>query len=102
MRLAIGGALLAAATALFLRAWLPVLTGEHILIGLDFLPACCAPWNAERTVVAQNPLAADPVLEVLPWQGVAADALRHGRLPLWDPYALSGKPMLAGGLAGVF
>jgi len=102
LRLTIGGILIAAAAALFLKAWLPVLTGERVLISVDILSACCLPWRAEHPVQPQNPILGDIALEVLPWQEVATDAFRHGRLPLWDPYALSGKPLLAGGLAGVF
>jgi hypothetical protein len=102
LRLIIGGILIAAAAGLFLRAWLPVLMGDRVLIGVDVLSACCLPWKAEHPMQAQNPLLGDPVLEVLPWQQAAADAFRQGRLPLWDPFALSGKPLLGGGLAGVF
>src|SRR2546423_495291 len=94
LRLAVGAALLAAAAALFLKAWLPVITGDRVLIGVDFLAACCLPWAAEHPARASNQLTVDPVLQFLPNQVVAADALRHGRLPLWNPYALSGKPLL--------
>src|SRR5438105_11401560 len=47
-RLTVAGALLALAVVLFLKAWLPVLTGERVLVGVDLLPACCLPWIAEH------------------------------------------------------
>src|SRR5437588_2088391 len=98
----VAGLLLVAVLALFLKAWLPVLTGERVLIGVDYLSACCVPWSSEQPRQAQNPIAADPPLQFLPNLEVTADALRHGRAPLWDPYALSGKPLLADDVPAVF
>src|SRR6266513_628124 len=58
MRLAIGGALLAAATALFLRAWLPVLAGEQVLIGFDLLALPFPPPTGLRLAMLATLLAA--------------------------------------------
>ena len=101
LRAGVAGLLLVAAAALFLKAWLPVLTGERVLIGADVLNACCLPWRLDHPMAARNPIVGDGVLEVLPWQQVSADAIRRGHLPLWNPYALSGKPLLGSGLPGV-
>src|SRR5215469_772804 len=92
--LLIWGALMLVAVALFLKAWGSVLTERNVLVPVDFLPACCQPWASEYGRPAINGLLADPILQFLPWQQVTADALHHGRLPLWNPYALSGKPLL--------
>ncbi|HKF77848.1 MAG TPA: YfhO family protein [Candidatus Dormibacteraeota bacterium] len=90
-----GGALLLVAAVLFLKAWGSVVTERDVLVPAAFLPDCCQPWTAEYGRPPANPLLADPILQFLPWQKVTADALHHGRLPLWNPYALSGKPLLA-------
>ncbi len=41
-----------------------------------------------------NPLDSDALTEFYPWTALAADALRHGTLPLWNPYAFAGTPFL--------
>jgi hypothetical protein len=42
-----------------------------------------------------NPLDTDNVMQFYPWAALAAQALHHGILPLWNPYAFSGTPFLA-------
>src|SRR5438132_6756306 len=37
-----------------------------------------------------------------PLRWFTADQLRHGRLPLWNPYSASGEPWLANPQTGVF
>ncbi len=87
--------LLGAVLALFLATWWPVLDGQRVLLGGDtlyrFLPWSHLP-DAHRPV---NVLVGDPVQQFLPWQELVARAFRSGHLPLWDPDALSGKPLLA-------
>ena len=84
------------ALALLLVAWFPVLAGSRVLIGGDVLYSIGPPWAAEKAAHRPaNTLVVDPAQQFLPWQQLTADAFRHGRLPLWDPYALSGKPLLA-------
>ncbi|HZU17377.1 MAG TPA: YfhO family protein [Candidatus Dormibacteraeota bacterium] len=87
--------LLAASAALFLVTWWPVLDGHRVLLGGDTLYRF-PPWSglpdARRPA---NVLVGDPVQQFLPWQELVARAFRSGRLPLWDPDALSGKPLLA-------
>ena len=41
-----------------------------------------------------NPLDSDALTEFYPWTALAAGALRHGTLPLWNPYAFAGAPFL--------
>ena len=36
-----------------------------------------------------------PALQFVPWRSLAFDGLRAGRLPLWNPYAGAGAPLLA-------
>lgn len=37
----------------------------------------------------------DVVRELYPWKTLAIDDLKHGELPLWNPYNFSGTPLLA-------
>jgi hypothetical protein len=43
---------------------------------------------------------ADNLTQNYPLRVLAGELLRHGRLPLWDPYIWSGTPLLAGWNAG--
>ena len=43
---------------------------------------------------------ADNVTQNYPLRVLSGELLRHGRLPLWDPYIWSGTPLLAGWNAG--
>jgi len=36
-----------------------------------------------------------PLLQFVPWRAVAFDFVRHGYLPLWNPYSGMGAPLLA-------
>lgn len=37
----------------------------------------------------------DVLRELYPWKWLAIDEIKHGRLPLWNPYNFSGTPLLA-------
>jgi hypothetical protein len=87
--------LLGAAIGLFLVTWWPVLDGHRVLLGGDILYRF-PPWSGLPSAHRpQDTLVGDPIQQFLPWQELVAQAFRAGRLPLWDPYALSGKPLLA-------
>jgi hypothetical protein len=49
-----------------------------------------------------NPWLADNAHEYVPWQGFARGSLRAGVLPQWDPYVLSGAPVLANPQSSLF
>ncbi len=57
------------------------------------------PWFQKATGPAFNP---DCLQSYYPRRVFAANALREGRLPLWDPYSFCGQPFLANFQAGVF
>ncbi len=44
----------------------------------------------------------DTFLYFYPYWDAAADALRHGRIPLWNPHLFMGAPFLANSQAGFF
>lgn len=84
-----------AAAVLFLAVWWRVLIDTRVLIGGDVL-YCCLPWSGTAGAHAPtNLLAGDPVAQFLPWLQLIRDAYAHGRLPLWNPFSLSGIPLLA-------
>lgn len=91
-----GGALLtAAAAAVFLTIWLPVLIGRQDLIDADLLYQLL-PWAGLPGLSHHfNPNLSDTVLQMLPWQWQEATAYAAGELPLWNPSVLNGVPFLA-------
>jgi hypothetical protein len=90
------------AVAAFLVFYFPVLLGQRVIFGGDvlyqFLPWAAAP---EAHAPANN-MVFDPILQVLPWQQLIQDDITHGRLPLWNPQAQSGVPLLANDAAAAF
>ena len=53
-------------------------------------------------VSPRNPLTNDTVKQILPWMQLAREELRHGRVPLWNPYQFSGYPLLGNGQSAPF
>lgn len=85
----------------FLIYYGSVLIGQKVMIGGGLLAACCYPWAATPGPhPVQNVLNGDPLTEILPWQIVISQAIRSGQLPLWNPYALWGSPLLANNVSG--
>ncbi|MFH1177707.1 MAG: YfhO family protein [Acidobacteriota bacterium] len=50
---------------------------------------------------ASNGLLLDPAVQMTPWRRFARDELRAGRIPLWNPHALAGSPLLGNPQAAV-
>jgi hypothetical protein len=48
-----------------------------------------------------NWILTDPIEQFVPWLSFAAGELRSGRLPLWNPYAYCGSPLLANNQSAV-
>jgi hypothetical protein len=100
----IGGAaiLTVAAIGVFIVLWWPVLIGQRVLLGGDALYQFL-PWAAEPGAHAPtNTIVNDPILQMLPWQQLVAQEIGNGHLPLWNPSAQSGVPLLANDAAAVF
>lgn len=55
------------------------------------------PWVAHKEFIA-----ADVVRQVYPWKTLAMDIIKNGSIPLWNPYAFSGTPLLANLQSAVF
>lgn len=45
---------------------------------------------------------ADAIRQIYPWREFAMDQFKKGQIPLWNPYAFSGQPLLANFQSGVF
>ena len=96
LRRAGGGTLLVVAVAVaFLAIYRNVLLGHASLVaGDDFFTSL--PWAASAGAhAAGNSGLGDPAFQMLPWHQLSQEALRHWRLPLWNPYAFSGIPLMA-------
>lgn len=65
-----------------------------LLVGFPVL------WNLPALLVGRPRLPGDDLVQNYPLRVLAGEMLRHGRLPLWNPYIWSGAPLLAGWNAG--
>lgn len=76
--------------------------------GEAFLPADLlrdvAPWRTANpaALVPWNPLMWDGIAEFYPWRLFAAQTLRSGTLPLWNPHQFCGTPFVANSQSAVF
>lgn len=51
-------------------------------------------WNGfTQGVPYKNFLITDPVRQQYPWRNLSIDLLKENKLPLWNPYTLSGTPL---------
>jgi hypothetical protein len=81
----------------------PALLAKRALLPADLLVQF-EPW---RSRVAAPPdahwdaLVWDGIAQYYPWRAFAAECLRAGRLPLWNPYQFCGTPFLANGQSAV-
>jgi len=55
------------------------------------------PWTTRKGVIAM-----DVIRQMYPWKTLAADILKSGQLPLWNPYNFSGTPLLANLQSSIF
>ncbi len=74
-----------------------------------FLPSALlgqvAPWKATDLypqLPPWNPLRWDGIGQFYPWRKFAAETLRSGILPLWNPYQFCGTPFVANSQSAVF
>jgi len=93
----------------FLLALLPCLLLWPVVFGGEvFLPADLlkdmAPWRTAdpRSLAPWNPLQWDGMAEFYPWRLFAAQTLKSGYLPLWNPHQFCGTPFVANSQSAVF
>lgn len=91
-----------AVALVFIVLWAKVLIGTRVLVGGDSLYVWL-PWKGSSAAhPATNSLVLDPIREFVPWVELIQRSFASGHLPLWDPYAMSGKPLLADYQSAVF
>ena len=47
------------------------------------------------TATTQTPILSDVVFQEIPWRKAVREAVKNGRLPLWNRFVLAGEPLLA-------
>lgn len=55
-----------------------------------------------RGIPYKNFLITDPVRQQYPWKNLVINLEKNGKIPLWDPYEMAGKPLLANFQSGSF
>lgn len=85
------------------------LIGPALRPGLALLPADLLahfePWRSQTDLLPRaywDPLVWDGIAQYYPWRLFAAETLRQGLLPLWNPYQFCGTPFIANGQSAVF
>ena len=64
-----------------------------------------APWKNHlglETLPPWNPLRWDGIAQFYPWRSFAAQSVRAGTLPFWNPYQFCGTPFVANSQSAVF
>lgn len=70
-------------------------------IPADIMTGSYFPWfdlkfsSYPAGIPVKNPALSDVVSIIYPWRKLAVDLLKQGTAPLWNPYILSGTPLLA-------
>ena len=81
--------------------WL--ITGRAMLTGGVYAPIDIAYQAHPLAAIAgevgiektKSPILGDVVYQEIPWRKAVRDAVKNGRLPLWNRFILSGEPLLA-------
>ncbi len=96
-------------SAIRLRVALLLALGPFLLVGKALLtagvyapidiPYQAAPLSRygqqKGTAVTRNPALGDVVYQEIPWRKAVREAIKNGRLPLWNRFVLAGEPLLA-------
>ncbi len=89
--------------ALFLALGPFLLTGKAMLTAGVYAPLDIAyqahPLAARREEMGigktRSPILGDVVFQEVPWRKAVREAMKNGRLPLWNRFQLAGEPLLA-------
>ena len=79
----------------------PALFGNQVLLPADILLSQ-PPWKQQKSFEPQNGLLSDQIEEFYPDRFLVKEAIRSGSLPLWNPFAAGGRPLLGNGQSAVF
>jgi len=67
-----------------------------------FFPYLEGGWGGIWILHKGGHFAADAIRQLYPWRELAIDLIKHSQLPLWNPYAFSGTPLLANFQTAIF
>jgi hypothetical protein len=81
--------------------WKPLSSGGYYAPG-DLSQGSAVLRTTPPSYVVRNAALGDVSSDIVPWQMYDASEVRHGHLPLWNPYDSSGVPHLANGQAAPF
>ncbi len=84
----------------FLKGLLPIPADD--IVGLYYPYRDLYAKDYPRGIPYKNYLITDPVRQQYPWKKLAINLERNGRIPLWNPYEMAGKPLLANFQSGSF
>jgi len=86
----------------------PFLTALKLPIPSDALVGLYYPYrdfyaqNYPNGIPFKNFLITDPVRQTYVWKELSINVFKSGSLPLWNPYEMTGKPLLGNFQSGVF
>ncbi len=81
----------------------PFLISGKLPIPADTIAGLYHPWRDQfLNVPFKNFQITDPVRQQYPWRSLAMNQIRHGSLPVWNPYSFSGTPLLGNFQSSVF
>jgi len=84
----------------FLQGLVPI--PSDLLVSF-FFPYNSGGWENFRDFITHKEfIASDVVRQIYPWRTLAIDLMKQGQVPLWNPYAFSGTPLLANIQSAVF
>jgi hypothetical protein len=88
---------LALALAPFLLTGKALVTaGVHGPIDIAYqAPPLSALADQMGTRVSKTPILSDVTAQMIPWRKAVREAVKNGRLPLWNRFVLAGEPLLA-------
>src|SRR3989344_9335184 len=84
----------------FLKGLLPIPSDTIVGLYHPFLDLYAK--ISPQGVPFKNFLITDPVRQIIPWKEFSIDNLSNFMLPLWNPYEMAGKPLLANFQSGAF
>ena len=95
---------LAAIIFMWLLLSSPYLLRSKIPYPADYQINTYTPWSMyeEFWGPVKNAAIPDVITEIYPWRIFTVEALKQGKLPLWNPYSFGGTPHLANYQSGVF
>lgn len=74
----------------------------NLLVSFNF-PWYSGGWEGyDSWTVSKEFIASDAIRQDIPWRFLAVKMLKNGQLPLWNPHAFSGTPLLANLQSAVF